>query len=352
MTAIIVFGAGAIGGFVGARLALAGHTVRLVGRAAMVERVCAHGLRLALPDGQALVAREGVSAHLDLPAALAGGADWLILAVKSYDTPDALAALAAAGPDLPPVLSLQNGVGNEEALAGRLGAQRVLAGSITSPVSVTAPGEIVLERARGGTGLAAVDPEQSAVLGRCAELFATSGLPARPYRDYRAMKWSKLLMNMIANALPAILKCAPADVLDDPDLFAVEAAALREALAVMRALGVAVVGLPGYPVHWLARALRLLPLVLLRPVLRPIVAGSRGRKPPSLQLDLARGRSEIEWLNGAVARAGASLGVPTPVNRALVELLGERLAAGSSREARPVAALDGAVRALARAGAR
>jgi 2-dehydropantoate 2-reductase len=102
---------------------------------------------------------------------------------------------------------------------------------------------------------------------------------------------------------------------------------LREALAVMDALNVNVVALPGYPVHWLAWAIRVLPAAILRPVLQPLVAGGRGAKPPSLALDLARGRSEVGWLNGAVVRYGQPLGVPTPVNAALVGAL-ESIIAG------------------------
>lgn len=327
MSTIVVYGAGAIGGLVGARLARAGHAVRLVARAAVIDAVAAGGLRLQLPDGTCSIARDGVSAHARLDDALsASPADLLVLAVKCYDTDQALADFRVAGGALPPVLTLQNGVGNEERLAGVTNPARILSGAITYPVSLgPSPGTVVLERLRGGIGLAPVEAG-AGTLSNWAATFSAAGLPARTYADYRALKWSKLIMNLLANASAAILDRSSVDVMADPDLFVLEVAALRETLDVMRALRVPVVSLPGYPVPLLALAVRLAPRWLLQRVLGPMVGGSRGRKPPSLRLDLGRGRSEVEWLNGAVARYGAGTGVSTPVNRTLAESLGRILA--------------------------
>ena len=104
---------------------------------------------------------------------------------------------------------------------------------------------------------------------------------------------------------------------------------MREAVTVMRGMGIKRVKLPGYPVPLLAWGVRWAPLFLLRPVMRKLVAGGRGEKLPSLLLELRRGRpqSEVADLNGAVVRAGAQIGLPTPINRALTETL-VRLAAG------------------------
>lgn len=327
MSTVVIYGAGAIGGLVGARLALAGHAVRLVARPAVIDAVAAGGLRLQSPDGTVSVVRDGVRAYARLDDALsAGRADLLVLAVKCYDTAQALADFRAARCPLPPVLTLQNGVGNEEALAVAMGPARILSGAITFPVSLgPAPGTVVMERLRGGIGLAPVE----AVAGEprdWAEIFSAARLPARGYANYRALKWSKLIMNLLANASAAILDRTSVDVMADPGLFAIEAAALRETLDVMRALHVPVVSLPGYPVPLLAFAVRLAPRWLLQHVLGPMVGGSRGRKPPSLRLDLGRGRSEVTWLNGAVVHYGAHAGVATPVNRALTESLGRILA--------------------------
>jgi 2-dehydropantoate 2-reductase len=156
-----------------------------------------------------------------------------------------------------------------------------------------------------------------------AALFAAAGLRTATYTDYRAMKWTKLLLNIQANTIPAILDMAPGDVYVHPALFVLERAAFREALAVMRALHLSVVSFPNYPVPLLAWAMQHLPTVVLRPLLARLVASGRGDKKPSLQMDLAGGRqqSEAPYLNGAVVRHAERLGVRTPVNHVLLDTL-------------------------------
>lgn len=314
---ILVFGAGAVGGLVGGRLALAGQHVWLVARPATIEAIRAQGLRLTLPEGEQTVGELGLAESAAAAWAQGGPFDLTLLTVKSYDTAVAVAALGAV--PRTPVLTLQNGVGNEEVLAAALGQGSVISGTITIPVSAPAAGRIVQERGRGGVGLAGLLPQMD--LEPWGEVIGGAGFRIVIYPDYRPMKWSKLLLNLIANASAAILGRSPDAIFADAGLFRLERAALREALAVMRALGIMPVGLPGYPVPWLAWAVRMLPAWLLRRWLRPLVAGGRGSKRPSLSLDLARGRSEVGWLNGAVVRYGQQVGVPTPVNAALTETL-------------------------------
>jgi 2-dehydropantoate 2-reductase len=97
---------------------------------------------------------------------------------------------------------------------------------------------------------------------------------------------------------------------------------LHEAVAVMRALGVHVVDLPGVPVRALVLGAKL-PSFLAQPLMKNGVGGGRGGKMPSFHIDLysGRGRSEVEWLNGAVARYGQKVGIKTPVNKTLTETL-------------------------------
>ena len=127
--------------------------------------------------------------------------------------------------------------------------------------------------------------------------------------DPAAMRWSKLLSNLLGNATSAILDIDPGEVYRDPGLFEFELRQVREALAVMRGLGLRPVALPGADVRPLALATRL-PAILVRPVMQRIVGGARGGKSPSLRLHLqdGDGPSEIDWLNGAVARAARGLG--------------------------------------------
>lgn len=318
---VLVYGAGAVGQFVGAALAEAGQDVTLLGRPALCVALARGPLRLIheqVPVGELaerivpLVAVSSLDA-LERPPAL------VILTVKGYDTAAALPdlrRLVAAGAT---VLSLQNGVGNEETLAEALGAAGVRAGTFTINVSVPEPGTVVRHRASGGVGFAPFAGEDLAPL---LERFRPTGLPLVVARSHRVLKWSKLLLNMLGNAQSAILDLPPAALFADPRLFAVERRAFHEARAAMRAAGIGLVDLPAYPVRALALALAL-PASLSRRVLERRLGGGRGTKMPSLWIDLheGKGRSEVAWYNGAVAALGRARNVPTPVNDAMQRTL-------------------------------
>lgn len=142
-------------------------------------------------------------------------------------------------------------------------------------------------------------------------------------KDYESMKWSKAMLNMVGNATSAILGMTPGDVYRDGKSYDLEAQMLREMLSVMKAKGLQVLNLPGPAATSLARALRIAPRFILKPVLTSIVAKGRGDKMPSFYIDLTsdRGKSEVVFHNGAVARAGKETGVPTPVNQVLNDVL-------------------------------
>jgi 2-dehydropantoate 2-reductase len=135
------------------------------------------------------------------------------------------------------------------------------------------------------------------------------------------MKWSKMLTNLIANATSAILDMTAVEVLSHAGLYKLEMGQLRETLAVMEAQDIHVVDLPGTPVRTLAK----IPdrPSFLRPLVARVLGGGRGGKMPSFHIDLhaGRGKSEVDWLNGAVVRAGQKNMVPTPVNQLLNDTL-------------------------------
>lgn len=314
---ILVFGAGAVGGYLGAMLSAFGHEVILLGRPAVVEAIRRHGLILLRPDGLQLTTRPHAIPDLD---AVPSEVDAIFLTVKAYDTEAAIAAIQRQGWRSAMLFCWQNGVDGEGRLAAAFGADRVVAGTLTQPVSTVAPGVVRLERTRGGLGLAPMAPIQD--LWEWQAILQLTGFSTRLYPDPQAMKWSKLLLNLIANATCAILDWPAERVLRDPRTFAVERAAFREALAVMRALGLRPVSLPGYPIPLLAWAMRWGPASVVRTLLAFMGARGRGEKPPSLHQDLQRGaRLEIEAYCGAVVRHGARAGVPTPVHDALARIL-------------------------------
>jgi 2-dehydropantoate 2-reductase len=322
MLNILVVGAGAIGCFVGGHLAASGHRVTLVGRPRLMKKITEDGLILQWPDRpNQTVFPEAATTVVD-PAPVY---DFIFLTVKSPDTiatAEQLATLPLAAIKTY-LVSFQNGIGNEEQLVKTFGSPRVIAGTITIPIRVPELGTIEVSKANGGLGLAPLDSSQPVDV--LADALNRAGLTTMTYADYRSMKWSKLLLNIVTNASCAILNQPPPEVIARPDLFNLEIKALQEGVAVMKAQGIKAVILPGYRTDRLARLApaRWLPLAVTRSILRPYMISGRGTKMPSLQIDLAAGRSrsEIDALNGAIVQAGQRLDVPTPVNQALTRIL-------------------------------
>jgi 2-dehydropantoate 2-reductase len=316
---VLIIGAGAVGSLIGARLALAGHDVTLVGRAALRDAVAADGLTLVTPDGLRQTVRPQVATAAADALADPAHFDLACLTVKAYDTAAVIDELGPAAGALPPLISFQNGLGNEEALAAAFGADRVIAGALDTPVSVPAAGQVQVHRPRYRMGLA---PVGAAGVGEAATALAQAGFDVRTHADHRSLKWSKLILNLPANASCAILDWTPAQVMAHPLTARLEARAWQEALNVMAALGVRPVNLAGYPLAVFAPVARRLPPGVLGRVLRGLVSGGRGSKMPSLHMALAEGkRSEVAWLNGAVAQLGAAHDVATPVNQALADIV-------------------------------
>ena len=325
---VIVVGVGSVGGFIGARLALAGNEVVLVGRPWLVDAVRARGLRLIEPRKEWSV-QQGLSAVSSIAEAAAlGPFDLLVLTVKAYDVDTAARQIQESDLGHTPLLCLQNGIGSEERLSQAFGADRVIVASLTQPVSVPEPGVVQLVKERGGFALAPVAREAN--IGHVVAVLRDAGLEVRLYRDYQAVKWSKLPLNILGNTLPAILDMPAGEVYAHIGLLRLEVAAMRELMAVTQALGVRLVDLPGYPVRPLMWALSRLPAPLLAPLLHRMVGGGREGRMPSLRRGLVQGRvvSEISDLNGAVVRYGERVGVPTPANQLLTETLGAIYAGG------------------------
>jgi 2-dehydropantoate 2-reductase len=319
---VLVVGAGAVGSFFATRLLAGGHRVVLMDRKEMVEAIRPGGLHVkerrlvqsARPTALVTSLEEAFPARVEY--------DLLLMATKAYDVAPVLRMLPGARFPLPrKVMTVQNGVGVEEIAERLLGPEHVLAGSLTVPVSPTSPGQVTLERLDCGLGVAPVARGEDVI--EWARVFAAAGIKVKVFRDYQSMKWSKLLLNIIANATCAILDRPPGAIYRYRPTFRLEYQMLREALAVVKKMGVRVVDLPGAPAGLLPRVVGLLPAFVAERVLANQIGGARGEKMPSLQMDLAAGKrqSEVTYMNGAVVRQGMKLGVPTPVNYLLTDTL-------------------------------
>jgi 2-dehydropantoate 2-reductase len=315
---ILVVGGGAVGSFLGTLLALEGYELTLVRPFGPGRGV--GPIALVRPDGS----RHSVVVNRVLRVEDAEEPDFMLVGVKMPILREALAPTLRW--PLVPTLTVQNGIGAEEIAAEiRPDAPR-LAGSLTAPIEL-APEDEVRWLGRGGIGLAAVNEPARPWVRRLVGDFARAGLRAAELPDARAMKWSKLLANLLANAGGAILDMDAAAIYADRRLFEVEKAQLREAVAVMAGLGLRPVNLPRASVVWLARGARL-PSWAVRPLATRIVGGARGSKLPSLRLlmrslgdGVATEPTEAVWMNGAIARHGSRLGLATPVNARLAELV-------------------------------
>jgi 2-dehydropantoate 2-reductase len=322
---VLVFGAGAIGTYIGGALILAGQRVTFVEQPQVAAELRGRGLRLDLTidkrrktDVPSVIGPSSFVCVSTLADAFAHGPfDVAVFALKSFDTAPALDGIRPCADRMPPILCLQNGVDNEPALEAVLGSGRVLPGTVTCSIARRGPGDIVLEKARG-VGVAAGHPLSE----RLVDVMNLADLNAHLFPNAASMKWSKMLMNLPGSATSAILDMTPAEIFSRRDLFDLEMRLALEAQAVMAAEGVRPLNLPGVPVRILALAARL-PAFLARPLMMKAVGGGRGGKMPSFHIDLHAGRkqSEVEWLHGAVVRHGEAAGVPTPVSRLLTGTL-------------------------------
>ncbi len=247
-------------------------------------------------------------------------ADVAIVTTKSYDTDGAIATLRVAipHPEKCVFLSPQNGVGNEEKLAEAFGADNVVAAALTVPIDRDRDGNA----SAANTGGFALAPMGANAYNWLVATFASAGLNVKVVDDWRALKWSKLALNVVANASCAILNVLPNRLVHFDRIFTLEIRMVREVQAVMKKMGITPIDLPRYPVRALLNVASL-PSPLARTLLTKRIAGARGTKAPSLLLDLrgAKLQTEVDVLNGAVAAAGHKYGVPTPVNAVYCRVL-------------------------------
>lgn len=296
---ITVIGVGGVGGYFGARLAKGGCDVGFVARGAQLAALREQGLRVQSDFGEIHVPQVRVS---DDPAAL-GPADVVLICVKLWDTESAAQAVRPiVGPETA-VISLQNGVRKEEVLGQILGPESVLGGVCYVASKILRPGVILqtgkMQRLVFGERDGAASLRTKSFLEACQ----FSGIEAEISSDIRRAIWEKFVFVTGTSATTATMRTTIGPIRANPRTRTFLLEVMREVVAVGRAHGV--------PLDDDFAETRLAFCDGLPPAMTS-----------SMHTDLEQGKPlELEWLSGSVVELGEAVGVPTPLNRAVRDIL-------------------------------
>jgi 2-dehydropantoate 2-reductase len=261
-----------------------------------VHAINLNGLQLT-GAGEVLGRPRATTDAAELPAC-----DFGIVATKAMHTEAAIAATAHAFAE-GAVATVQNGVGNEETIAPHV--RRVIRGTTFPAGKVLEPG-VVQWDVKGDTTLGPFEPQPatSEEIAQLADACTRAGLPTQAVADARPAQWRKVIFNASTNPIGALTGLTHGRVCEDPALRALVSGLVAEGKAVAAAQGI---------------VLDADPEELIDHAARPEVA--YGHKASMLQDVEARRRTEVDYLNGGIARFGRELGVPTPLNDAVVALI-------------------------------
>jgi 2-dehydropantoate 2-reductase len=308
---ITIIGTGGVGGYFGARLAAGGCDIGFVARGAHLAALRDHGLVVESAEGDIRLPRIRVSED---PAEL-GVSDYVIICVKLWDTAAVLRAIQPVVRPETTVLSLQNGIDKEEVIGNAVGKERVMGAVCYLAAKIIRPGVIsqtgTLQRLIFGEDDGRASDRAKAFLEACRR----GGINAELSGDIRKAIWEKFVFLVGTSGCTTAMRATLGPIREHPRTRAFLLDAMREVVAVGRAHGV---NLTEDFAEDRLRFCDTLPAEMTS----------------SMHTDLDRGkRLEVEWLSGAVVALGKKLGVPTPLNRAIYDLLTFR-EKGSDEESR------------------
>ena len=228
--------------------------------------------------------------------------DFGLVATKSMHTGPAVASVAHAFADAS-VCSVQNGVGNEEAIAEHV--RRVIRGTTFPAGKILEPGQVQWD-VKGDTTIGPFEPSPAPMgeVERLADACTRAGMPTTAVADGRPAQWRKVVFNAATNPMGALTGLTHGRVCEDPGLRRLVSALVDEGKAVAAAQGIELDADPEELIDYAAR--------------RDV---AYDHKASMLQDVEARRESEIDFLNGGVVRFGSEAGVPTPLNQAVVALI-------------------------------
>jgi 2-dehydropantoate 2-reductase len=307
---IAVLGAGSLGSAMGGVLAMAGHEVVLVNRNAnFCAAVNKNGLVMHDGGKQGTVKTALVQAIQDVASQPIDRIhthpfDLLIVLVKSKDTEAVVrSALPWIGEDTV-VMSLQNGLGHEDIIAGIVGKERALAGKTYVGGLMTSPGVVTIGTAGKETIIGELDGQITQRVTAIGKAFSGAGLLTTVSANIMGAMWDKILVNVATGAITGITRLVYGLMYQVPELEATACAAVGEAIAVAKAKGIKL-SITEPKAAW-DKAGHGLPFEFKASMLQTLEKNSV---------------TEIDYINGAVVREGKRLGIPTPVNDTLVALI-------------------------------
>ena len=295
---IAVMGTGAIGGYLGARLAVAGAEVTFIARGAHLAAIRDAGLRMLSPLGDVHV--RPASATED-PAAV-GPVDVVLLGTKLYDVEAAIRATAPLLGDDTAVICVQNGVETTAIVARLYGGAHVVGGVVLINAEIVAPG-VIKHNAMNALTVGELDGRKSGRLERFVALANTAGIETRLSQNIRLEIWRKFLLMAPMGAVSAMTRVPLARIREQAETLGLAEQGMREVVAVAKAEGV------GLTEDDVQKTLA-------------FVMGMSATWKASLTVDLEQGRRlEVEWLSGAVCRLGQAAKIETPFHRVALGVL-------------------------------
>jgi 2-dehydropantoate 2-reductase len=297
---IAVMGSGGLGGLYGGRLAHAGYDVSFIARGAHLAAMEAHGLLIEIePHGTIHLPDVQVS---DDPATV-GVVDVVLIAVKLWDTEGAVRAIRPMVGPQTVLISLQNGVLKDDILRREFGESAVMGGVAYVATRIARPGVIRQTGTMQRFILGEYDGRRSARAERLLGALRHAGIQAEIADDIRRALWEKFVFLVALSGTTATMRSTIGPIRANPQTRAFLFELLKETVAVGRAHGVKL------PEHYAEQRLAFLDTV-------PADMTS------SMHHDLERGnRLEVAWLSGGVVQLGQAVGVPTPANRAVWDIL-------------------------------
>jgi 2-dehydropantoate 2-reductase len=292
MMRIAVMGAGAVGGYFGGLLSLAGHEVTFIARGAHLAAMQAGGLKLETPAGTLHVTK----ARFVERASEAGACDVVLFAVKAYDIEAAAAPLGPLIDGGACVVSVLNGVDHQDRIAAVLGKGGLLGGLALVSGVITAPGTIRYTSDMSSLRFGEADGAMSARALAFRDACIGAGFHAEVVADIRAAQWGKFVALATNAALCSLFRLPVGYIYHDPEIIPLAMRAFEEVASLARAQGIAL------PQDIAARSLK-------------IHQSFPKTMYASMFHDLNKGRPmELDSLSGYIVRRGRELGVPTPVH--------------------------------------